>query len=378
MNFKEKIKAEALRLGFALAGFTDLKPPRTIGFYRNWLKSECHATMGYLARSSAVEKRAHPAQILPQARTILTLAMRYPRPEDAPAGGDHSLTGKIAAYAWGDDYHLIIPARMAQLVTSIEEILARKLNHKMYTDTGPLLERDLAQRSGLGWIGKNTCLIEPSSGSYYLLAELLLDEEIDPDSPFKPDHCGNCRRCIDACPTGCILPDRTIDSRRCISYLTIENKSEIEPKLRPMMGNWVFGCDVCQQVCPWNVRFAQSGHERAFAPRQGVPRPSLSIELSLSPQEFNHKFKNSPIQRTRRRGYLRNIAVALGNSQNPEAVPALATCLENESEPLVRAHAAWALGSIKTHSAKQVLNKTRKQEPEEIVCQEIENALSLF
>jgi epoxyqueuosine reductase len=185
--------------------------------------------------------------------------------------------------------------------------------NRYYTDTGPLLERDLAQRAGLGWIGKNTCLINPKQGSYFLLAEILLGLELEPDPPFTTDHCGTCTRCIEACPTECILPDRTIDARRCISYLTIELKDDIPEELRPLLGEWVFGCDVCQMVCPWN-RFASPEGDAAFSPRPGRANPEPDPRAGADPEAFNRKFKNSPVKRAKRRGYLRNVAVATGNS----------------------------------------------------------------
>jgi epoxyqueuosine reductase len=288
---------------------------------------------------------------------------------------DSGITGSVAAYAWGDDYHNVLPERLQALVAFIEAQVGGKVPNRWYTDTGPILERDLAQRAGLGWIGKNTCLIHPALGSYFLLAEILLGLDIEPDQPFAHDRCGSCRRCIEACPTGCILPDRTIDSRRCISYLTIELKGIIPHDLRPLVGDWVFGCDVCQQVCPWNQRFAPSGGDPSFEPRSGVSYPDLIQELALTPQEFNLKFKGSPIKRAKRRGYLRNVAVALGNSGDSAAVPALAKSLLEDHEPLVRQHSAWALGQIGGEEANRALQQALKQETEDVVLEEIKDVL---
>jgi epoxyqueuosine reductase len=226
----------------------------------------------------------------------------------------------------------------------IGQLAGNPVPHRWYTDTGPILERDLAQLAGLGWIGKNTCLINPKAGSYFLLAEILLGIELEPDPPFTADRCGTCNRCIEACPTGCILPNRTLDARRCISYLTIENKGEIPTDLRPQMGNWVFGCDVCQMVCPWN-RFAANEYDRGLAPYPGLTGLDLRADLTLTPQGFNQKFKESPVQRARRRGYLRNVAIALGNSGNPAGIPILEKALQDD-EPLVRQYAGWALKQI--------------------------------
>jgi epoxyqueuosine reductase len=230
---------------------------------------------------------------------------------------------------------------MQELVQFIEEQAGGPIKNRWYTDTGPILERDLAQRAGIGWIGKNTCLIHPKRGSYFLLSEILLDLPLEPDPPFATDHCGACTRCIEACPTRCILPDRTLDARKCISYLTIELKDNIPLELREKIGDWAFGCDICQMVCPWN-RFAAVG-DPAFEPN--APPPALTEELALTPQAFNQRFKRTPVQRARRRGYLRNVAVALGNTADTHALPVLQTAL-NDEEPLIREHAGWAIDKI--------------------------------
>ena len=251
------------------------------------------------------------------------------------------MRGTIASYAWGQDYHDVLPERMKELVQFIEEQVGCPVKNRWYTDTGPILERDLAQRSGIGWIGKNTCLINPKQGSYFLLSEILLDLDLEPDLPFVTDHCGTCTRCIDACPTDCILPNRTIDATRCISYLTIELKEDIPTELREKIDNWVFGCDICQMVCPWN-RFAGEG-DPAFGNDQ--PSYELTDELAISPQEFNQRFKGSPIKRAKRRGYLRNVAVALGNTGDMHELPVLQNALDHE-EPMIREHAKWAIDKI--------------------------------
>ncbi len=302
--------------------------------------------MGYLAGDRARARRADPRLILPECKSILVLALPYDSPHPftpVPEGEGNGVRGRVAAYARGADYHLVIPERLKALVAFMEEKVGHPVAHRWYTDTGPILERDLAQRAGLGWIGKNTCLIHPRQGSYLLLAEILLGLDLEPDPPFAADHCGTCTLCIEACPTGCILPDRTIDAGRCISYLTIELKEDIPPELRPSLGGWVFGCDVCQMVCPWN-RFAAEG-DAALRPGRDTQPPSLIRELELTPERFNRKFKNSPVRRAKRRGYLRNVAVALGNAGDRTAVPALEKAREDK-EPMVQKHAEWALASI--------------------------------
>ncbi len=258
--------------------------------------------------------------------------------------------GRVAAYAWGADYHLILPERLQTLAAFIERQAGQPVAYRFYTDTGPILERDLAQRAGLGWIGKNTCLINPKHGSYFLLAEIFLDLELEPDPPVTTDHCGSCTRCIEACPTECILPDRTMDAGRCISYLTIELKEDIPPELRPLTGDWVFGCDICQMVCPWN-RFASGEGDPAFKPHEELSHPYLLQELELTPKGFNRKFKGSPIQRAKRRGYLRNVAVAMGNEGKREDIPELEKALK-DNEPMVHKHAAWAIERITDQNLK--------------------------
>ncbi|MFO3797403.1 MAG: tRNA epoxyqueuosine(34) reductase QueG, partial [Anaerolineales bacterium] len=244
LTLEQHIKKEARRLGFDLAGITTPDPPPHFEAFLRWLEAGRHGEMAYLAMPRSLERRADPRRILPECRSIIVLAMRYPasRPPATPT------CGQIASYAWGKDYHLVIEERLQALTEFIIAQIGHAVPYRYYTDTGPLLERDLAQRAGLGWIGKNGCLINPRYGSYFLLAEILLGLELAPDPPFPTDHCGHCTRCIQACPTHCILPDRTIDARRCLSYLTIENKGEIPEELRPQIGNWIFGCDICQEV----------------------------------------------------------------------------------------------------------------------------------
>jgi epoxyqueuosine reductase len=357
------VKAEARRLGFELVGVTTPEPPPHLQTYEQWLDAGRHAAMGYLADETARARRADPRLILPECQSILALGIRYDAPAHPPSvsprtreekqkgakmwGEKEEARGRIGAYAWGDDYHLILPPRLHALVSFIEQRVGHSVPNRCYTDTGPILERDLAQRAGLGWIGKNTCLISPKHGSYFLLAEILLGIELDSDPPFVTDQCGSCTRCIHACPTDCILPDRTLDSGRCISYLTIENKGKIPPDLRPLTNDWLFGCDICQAVCPWNIRFAAQTGDRAFAPREHLALPVLANEVTLSSPEFSRKFKDSPVKRAKHRGYLRNAATALGNCGNGDDLPALEKAAQ-DADPLVREHAAWAIEQIRS------------------------------
>ena len=340
------LKQKARQLGFVLAGLALPQRPAHLEVYQEWLKAGRQAGMAYLAEERAVQRRADPLLILPECRSILVLALPYSKPQPEALDNEASPQGRIAAYAWGADYHLVLPQRLQELVAFLEEQVGHAIPNRWYTDTGPILERELAMRAGLGWIGKNTCLINPRHGSTFLLSEILLGLDLPPDEPFTTDQCGSCRRCIEACPTQCIRPDRTLEAGRCISYLTIENKAEIPADLRPLTGNWVFGCDICQMVCPWNLRFASSAGDPAFEPRPGLLQQALEAELALTPQEFNRKFKDSPLQRAKRRGYLRNLAVAAGNNGSASLLPALELA-QNDPEPLVSEAAHWAINRIR-------------------------------
>lgn len=340
----QALKEEARRLGFALAGVTTPEPPPHTAVYLEWLAAGRHATMDYLATERARERRLNPRAILPECQSILVLAIPYSPGQAILPDASASLLGRVASYAWGRDYHRILPERLRALVAFLEKAMGRPVVARCYTDTGPVLERDLAQRAGLGWIGRNTNLIHPRLGSYLLLAEIFLDVPLEPDEPFSADYCGVCRRCVEACPTSCIRPDRTLDARRCIAYLTIEHRGAIPLELRERLGNWVFGCDLCQIVCPWN-RFAGVGPDPAFRPRPDLPQPDLRREMALTADEFRQKFQDSPVRRAGYDGYRRNVAVALGNSRRPEARPVLARALEG-ADALLQEHIRWALEQI--------------------------------
>ncbi len=376
MNLTQTIKEQAIRLGFSLVGVTTSDPLPHGDVFDAWLEHGRQGEMTYLNTPRSRLCRARPDLVLAECRSVIVLGTRYPAPFPMNVNGrDDQLRGRISSYAWGEDYHDILPGRLRGLVNFIELQIGHAIPNRWYTDTGPILERELAQRGGLGWIGKNTCLINPVSGSYFLLAEILLGIELEPDQPFSVDRCGTCRRCIEACPTGCILPDRTLDARRCISYLTIELKGLIPVEIRSSMGGWVFGCDVCQLVCPWN-RFADSEGDPAFNHSLTRPSPALLEEIALIASDFNLKYLRSPLRRPKRRGYLRNVAIALGNHRNPQTVSALAQALRYDSEPLVRAHAAWALGQIGGDHSRPALEMAQRIETDPMVKLEIQAALA--
>ncbi len=248
-NLTQRIKNHAHGLGFDLVGITPAAPSEQADFYAHWLDQGYAGDMAYLARPYAVAKRSDPRQVMPKARSVLMVALNYYQGQvQSPATGQR---GRVSRYAWGDDYHILMWGRLDQLAGLIQIEAGKRIFHRRYVDTGPLLERELAARAGLGWFGKNTMLINPQFGSWLFLGALLLDLELDYDAPFEADRCGSCSRCLRACPTRCILPGRTLDASRCISYLTIELKrAELPAELRPLLGDWVLGCDVCQDVCP--------------------------------------------------------------------------------------------------------------------------------
>jgi epoxyqueuosine reductase len=277
-------------------------------------------------------------------------------------------SGLVARYARGEDYHHVLKDRLSQLLAAIREECEMPVEGMAYTDTGPLLERDLAYAAGLGWRAKNTHLIHQNMGSYFFLGEILLDLDLTPGQP-RPERCGSCQRCLDSCPTRAFLGPGVLDARRCISYLTIELKGPIPRRLRPLIGQMVFGCDICQEVCPWN-RHAPVGSEAAYRPITGASPASLVELLQMTPSEFSERFRHSPLRRTKRRGIARNAAVALGNSGDPAVAPALCDALE-DAEPLVRGHAAWALGRLGASEAMPALERRLQTEQDPFVRDEL-------
>jgi epoxyqueuosine reductase len=333
-----RIRAEAYALGFDLVGITQLGPAETAPAFRDWLAKGYAGTMSYLERGA--DKRDDTRLVFEGAVSAVVVAMNY---------GGTQPPGPIARYARGLDYHEVMVDRLNDLLSRIRETVAPGVRGKPYVDTGPILERDLARRAGLGWFGKNTNLIHPKLGSFFFIGSLLVDLELDPDAPFEADRCGTCTRCLDACPTDAFPAPRVLDATKCISYLTIELRDAIPESLRSAMGSWIFGCDVCQEVCPWNVRFAREATEPAFATRRpsgGVDARALAREiLAMDDEAFRAAFRNSPVTRAKRRGLRRNAAVVLGNVRCVDDVPALVPALD-DPDSLVRQHAAWALARI--------------------------------
>ncbi len=355
------ILAEARALGFSLAGFTRVARLTRGEFLARWLAEGRAGEMGYLARGPA--ERLDPRLRWPWVRSIISLAVPYQAPPPPAADWRHTLRGRIAAYAVELDYHDGLGNRLSRLIERLN-VRWPQAAFRPYVDTGPILEREWAMRAGVGWIGRNTLLLDREAGSYFFLAELLTDLELPP-AALPADHCGTCNRCLAGCPTGA-LTDYAMEPRRCISYLTIEHRTAIPLALRPAIENWVFGCDVCQEVCPWNRNTRGPDDDRLS--------PSLPDLLALDAAAFRRRFAGTALWRARRRGLLRNAAVALGNTGNPEAVPALVGALA-DPEALVRSHAAWALGRIGGRTARRALERARIAETALDVRTEVDAAL---
>lgn len=340
-SLKEKIKTEANRLGFSHIGFTDSDAPAHFNLFIDWINHGYAANMGYMSRPDTIAKRKDPTLILPGCKSIISLALPY-TPSKVGDQKDHF--PKIATYAVGVDYHNVIPDLLEKLVVFIkDEVHPFEIEHRVYTDTGPILEREVAQTAGLGWIGKNSCLIIPGTGSYFFLAEILLNFPFEADIIFEKDFCGNCTRCLDNCPTSCILPNRTIDANRCISYLTIENRGITPEELRPKIDGWVFGCDICQQVCPWNIKFSKDPDPNFFRPSDDIQNFNLDTELLLTKSQFKNKYSNSPISRAKHNGYKRNLLIAAGNHFRPELTSTIRAMMNNDENIELRELAAWVL-----------------------------------
>jgi epoxyqueuosine reductase len=372
VELTEEVKRQARLLGFDLVGVTTPDPPAHFDVFEAWLAAGRHGEMTYLATERARQRRADPARILPECESILVVGANC-RGQRTSAPGGHA---RIATYAQGEDYHTILVERLESLVAFIRDSAGvADLKHRIYTDTGPIMEREVAQRAGLGWIGKNTCLIHPGHGSHFLLAEIFLSVALVPDRPFAADRCGSCTRCIDACPTKCILSDRTLDATRCISYLTIEVKGMIPQDLRSPIGDWIFGCDVCQDVCPWNVRFGEPTTDAAFQPRAILAGVRPEDILELRPGDWKRGLGHTALVRPKRRGLVRNAAIVAGNLRQPESVQPLSHVLLGDPDPIARSHAAWALGQFSGSEARTALLQARSTEEDPQVQVEIEAAI---
>lgn len=338
---KTALVDETRAQGFDLCRVAQAVEPPHAREFRDWLADGAHGDMAWLAKNA--DRRTNPGAVLPGARSVVVLGMNYWQRDPERRAG----SGRFARYAWGDDYHEVIEPRLRELDAFLEGHGGKQ---RRYVDTGPVLERDFAALSGMGWQSKSTMLIHPKLGTWLFLATILTTLDLPPDEPM-PGHCGKCTRCITACPTGAITAPGRVDARLCISYLTIENKGAIPAELRPAMGDRVFGCDDCLDACPWN-RFATASREARFAAREFTGMPLREL-LALDEEGFRTLFRKSPVKRIKRRGLLRNVCVALGNTGTDEDLPALESA-SRDPEPLIAEHAAWALARIRGRSAATV------------------------
>jgi epoxyqueuosine reductase len=418
----EALRARAREIGFGLIGVTAPDPSGHMPFYRRWLAEGAHGEMAYLARDHSVRRRADLTGTMESVRSVIVVADEYAPPGAARADRGarartaddearsmvadtdslaHPSRGVIARYARGADYHRVLKKKLLALLRWLDDQVEGGVEGRAYVDTGPILERELARRAGLGWFGRNTMLINPRRGSYFFLGVLLVDVELPRDAPHTADHCGSCRACLDACPTGALLGrDENgaprIDARRCISYLTIELRGPIPRELRPAIGNRIFGCDICQEVCPFNMKFAAEATEPRYAPRgpgerpfgvepepgRRAPHPGTAsatlvnlLAMALDEGAWDSYSRGSAIRRAGRAGFARNVAVALGNWGSPDAVPALTAAL-SDPVPLVRGHAAWALGRVGSSVSEDRIRDALKREDDPFVRSELEAALS--
>jgi epoxyqueuosine reductase len=353
MTLTYRIKERAYDLGFDLIGLAPAaRAPHAAAFER-WLAQNYHAGMAWLARDP--HRRADPRLVVPGAQAVIVVGMSYFMLNPPPELWHNPARGRIARYAWGRDYHDVLLPRLRELEVFIQKESGRAVTSRAYVDTGPVLERDFAARAGLGFIGKNTVLISPRWGSYLFLAEILVNLDLEYDDPPPPGEstkagtCGQCTRCLAVCPTHAFPAPYILDSNRCISYLTIEHKGDIPVDLRPLLGNWVFGCDACQEICPWVRRYAHPPNAPflEFNPDWAIPK--LVDLLVLDEAAFRARFNGTPVARAKRRGLLRNVAVALGNWGSPAALPTLEQALQ-DPEPLIANHAAWAIAQIKNQT----------------------------
>lgn len=338
---KNAIREKAFELGFDACHFTTAQPPDHSAHFQNWIAASRHGEMGWIERNAP--KRVEPQLVLQNAKTIISLAVSYAKNAEEISPAQKKFTGVIARYAQFADYHDILGERLKILTDFIHQFDSEKTKSLWYVDTGPLLERDLAHRAGLGFVGKHTNVISRKLGNWIFLSEIITTLEIEPDAPEK-NRCGSCARCIDACPTNAIIAPFQLDARRCISYLTIELKGAIPVEFRRSIGNRIYGCDDCLAACPWN-RFAQAGRMMKPFSKAELAIPDLLALLELDNDAFRKKFADSPILRTKRRGLLRNVCVALGNIGDAEVLPPLRRAA-SDPEPLIAEHAMWAISEI--------------------------------
>jgi epoxyqueuosine reductase len=372
-----RIREAALSLGFARVGFSAAdRMEQAWDRFSEWRDAGHHGDMRYLASS---EDRADPRALLPSARTVISVALPYAGARTVPLrrsrDAGSALIGTVAHYARGEDYHLVLRDKLVELGKRCAELAGRPVAFRACVDTAPLFEREAARRAGIGFSGKSTMTIVPGVGTYVLLGELLVDLDLPPATTQVAQGCGRCTACLDACPTGAFVGPHALDARRCISYLTIETKGAIPRELRNLVGTRVFGCDVCQDVCPFNASEAPRPAAPELAPRPALDAPDLVALLELGAAAYRKLVKRSALRRVGRHQLQRNAAVALGNSGHPGAVAPLVRALERDKTPLVRAHAAWALGELGGDAARAALSRAADHDADAGVRDEARRAL---
>jgi epoxyqueuosine reductase len=339
-----RVKAEAAAAGFDLCGIAPAASHSDLAYLREWLDRGYAGEMHYMHRTA--ERRSDVRAVMPTARSVISLGVVYNTPRPYAIDNADRTRAAIARYAWGDDYHVVIDARLRQLLDRLRAVAGDAFDARAYVDTGPVQERAYAAQAGLGWIGKNTCLINAERGSWVFLAEILCSLPLEPDAPAL-DQCGTCTRCLDACPTGALVDAHVLDSTRCLSYLTIEVKEAIPVDRRDAVAEHAYGCDICQEVCPWNAWPATAEADGPWLPRAGLDGPRLLDLWERSDDELRALLKGSAMKRAGVRRFRRNLAVAIGNSANPDAAAALAGQTEPTAiDPLVAEHVAWAVEKL--------------------------------
>ena len=372
-DLTNSIKEKAYELGFSLVGISPVGDYPESQYYKKWLNKGYEAGMDYMAKNE--EKRKDVRNLIPGARSVISCAINYNTDYPYSTSLQDQKKGWIARYAWGDDYHSVLKDKLEKLKEYMSENNCTGESDRVYVDTGPVLERMYAKYSGIGWIGKNTCLINQEIGSWLLIGELITTVELEYDSQAA-ERCGTCTMCIDSCPTDAITSPYVLDSSKCISFLTIENKDGIPVEYREPVGNNIFGCDICQDVCPWNGK-AETVEDKEFLPRENLFQPGLETLAGLDQGKFSETFKNSPIKRSKRRGLLRNVLVAIGNSGDIGFEDRVLELLEDE-EPLVRKHAVWALHQISGLQHQETFNLMYVNEQDEGVLDELRLVLGIL
>ena len=365
LKIEEQIKNAARRIGFHLAGICAVDEGERVPHLHSWLDKNYHGSMKYMENP----KRSFPKDILPDIRTMIVVGLNYRWPEGSAAEQE----GMISKYAWGGDYHKIIGPMLQELAQSVASLFPGHAQ-KVYVDTGPVVEKYWAEKAGLGWIGKHTNLINREGSSWFFLGVLLTTATLQPDAPVS-EHCGTCVRCIEVCPTQAILEPYVLDARRCVSYLTLELRESIPRDLRPLIGNRIFGCDDCQDVCPWN-RFAYAGDPR-LNPRPEILSAKLLDYLQYTPEMFQQTFARTNVLRAKHRGFIRNCLVAAGNAKRGELRAAVERHLNSEDE-MIREHAVWALARFQDSASEKRLREMQLQEPSPSVMAELILCLSEF